>query len=57
MNTQEWIAYLLVGAAAGYLVVRYFVRRTAGTCCGEKECPASKEMVRKIEQVKSPKSS
>ena len=57
MNTQEWIAYLLVGGAAAYLVVRFFVRRAAGTCCGEKECPASKEMVRKIEQIKSPKSS
>jgi hypothetical protein len=45
---QDVAAYLVLALAASYLLQRYLRRRASGNCCGEKECPAAKETVRKI---------
>ncbi|MGH7163204.1 MAG: hypothetical protein ACREID_06955 [Planctomycetota bacterium] len=55
MTAQQWAAYLLVGAAAAYLVARWAARRRAATCCGERECPAAKGMMKKIRRVSGSK--
>jgi hypothetical protein len=47
---QESFAFLLLAAAVGYLAWRFLRRRGAGNCCGEKECPAAREMARKLER-------
>ena len=48
MTTQEMIAFGLGALAFGYLLLRYLRRRASGNCCGEKECPASGNIVDKI---------
>jgi hypothetical protein len=48
MQVQEIATYAIVGAAVGFLAVRYLRRRATGNCCGEKECPAARDMARKI---------
>jgi hypothetical protein len=45
MTIQEILAYLIVGLAVLWLVVRYRRRRATGNCCGEPECPAARSMV------------
>ena len=45
---QEYGAYVLIALAAGYLVWRFLRRRASGNCCGEKECPAAREMVDRL---------
>ena len=49
MTTQEFIAYALGTVALGYLALRVVRRRLAGNCCGEKECPAAKEIVQRFD--------
>ncbi len=50
---MQEIAVFVVGAIAlGYLVMRYARKRATGNCCGEKECPAAREMVDKIERLR-----
>ena len=50
MTTQELIAYALGLSAVGYLAWRLVRRRLAGTCCGERECPAAKRIAQRIAQ-------
>lgn len=50
MSVQELAAYLLGAVAAAYLLVRYLRRRASANCCGEKECPASREMVENLQR-------
>ena len=45
---QETLAVLAVVAALAYLVGRLLRRRSAGTCCGERECPAARMTVEKL---------
>jgi hypothetical protein len=45
---QDIGAFVLVGLAVAYLVWRSMRRRATGNCCGEKECPAAREMVDKL---------
>ena len=40
-------AVLVLVAALGYLVWRVLARR-GNNCCGEKECPAAKQMVDRL---------
>lgn len=49
---QEIVAFLLVGAAAGYLALRWWRRRSTGNCCGEAECPAAKATVAKLDRAR-----
>jgi hypothetical protein len=49
---QDVVVYLVLAAAAGYLLWRSLRRRGSGNCCGEKECPAAKNMVRNLERAK-----
>jgi len=50
MNAQE-IAVLVIGlATVSYIVVRMLRRRRRGTCCGEKECPAAKQILDRIDK-------
>lgn len=51
MTVQEIAACVLGLIAGGYLVLRV-LRRRAGNCCGERECPAAKEMTRKLETLR-----
>jgi hypothetical protein len=45
---QDYVAFVLIGAAAGYLAWRYLRRRGSGNCCGEAECPAAKNVLRNL---------
>ncbi|MHC4449572.1 MAG: hypothetical protein ACYS0E_05425 [Planctomycetota bacterium] len=47
---QDFAALTLVALAVGYLGWRYLSRRATGNCCGEKECPAAREMVEKLQR-------
>lgn len=49
MTWQEPLAALLVALAAGYLLWRQRARRRRGTCCGERECPATRRILERIE--------
>jgi len=51
MAWQEVLTYVAVGAAAGWLAVRWWKGRASGNCCGEKECPAAREALRRIERA------
>ncbi len=54
MSAQEWTV-LVIGLATGaYLVLRTVRRRRRGTCCGEKECPAAKQILDRIDRGKLP---
>jgi hypothetical protein len=48
MTWQELVAYAILVLAVGFLVVRYVGRRASANCCGEAECPAAAETVRKL---------
>ena len=48
MTTQEIVAFSIGALALGYMLFRYLRRRASGNCCGEKECPASGNIVDKI---------
>jgi len=50
---QEFWTLLAVGAAVGYLVVRWRKRKLSGNCCGEPECPAATHTVRELERLKN----
>lgn len=50
MSVQEIGAFLLLGLAAAYLLVRFFRRRSSATCCGERTCPAAKALLDRIPQ-------
>ena len=50
INVQDIGAITLVALAVAYLAWRYLSRRTSGNCCGEKECPAAREMVEKFQR-------
>ena len=52
MTWQELVAYGLGLLAVGFLVLRYVRRRASANCCGEAECPAAAETVRKIAQTR-----
>jgi hypothetical protein len=52
VTMQEIAAFLLVGAAAAYLAARWWRRRRSANCCGEKECPAAKATLRKLESTR-----
>ncbi len=47
---QEIATILIVVAAALWLGVRWRRRRASGNCCGEKECPAAKQTLRRLER-------
>jgi len=49
---QEVGVAIAVALAVGYLVLRARRRRASGNCCGEKECPAAKGAVAKIERLR-----
>jgi hypothetical protein len=51
MTGQELAAALLVLFAAGYLALR-ILRRRAGNCCGEKECPAAKTISHRLTRIR-----
>jgi len=51
VSWQEIAAYVIVGAAVGWLVVRYLGRRGNGNCCGEPECPAARATARRLEDA------
>ena len=54
MSAQEWIVAAIGAATGGYLVWRAIRRRLTSTCCGERECPATRRI---LEQMRtSPKS-
>jgi hypothetical protein len=44
---QEYGAILAVAIALSYLIVRA-VKRRGNNCCGEKECPAAKQMIDRL---------
>ncbi|MDJ0522342.1 MAG: hypothetical protein QNJ90_09760 [Planctomycetota bacterium] len=48
MNAQEWIVAAIGALTVGYLVWRSVRRRLAGTCCGERECPAASAVARRL---------
>ena len=48
MSAQEYIAFGIGLLALTYIVWRWRSRRSAGTCCGEKECPAAKKIVERL---------
>ena len=47
---QDIGAFALVALAVAYLAWRYLSHRANGNCCGEKECPAAREMVEKFQR-------
>jgi hypothetical protein len=51
MTGQEIAAAILVLLAGAYLTLR-IVRRRAGNCCGEKECPAAKEVTQRLARTR-----
>ena len=51
MTGQELATFAVVAAAVGYLVRRRLRRRAAGTCCGERECPAAKKTLDRLRSV------
>jgi hypothetical protein len=51
MSAQDWIAYGLGLLAVAYLAWRAWRRRRAGTCCGEKECGAVRDVLRRLERA------
>ncbi len=53
LDMQELLTALVVGLAVGYLFVwRVRRRKATGNCCGEPECPAAKQTLRKLDQLK-----
>ena len=48
---QAYATYLLIAAAAGWLLWRWSRRKISGNCCGEVECPAAKQMVKNLERA------
>ena len=48
MAAQELITYAIGALALGYLGLRIVRRKLAGNCCGEKQCPAAKQIVQRI---------
>jgi len=48
MTTQELVAFGIGALALGFLLLRKLRRRAGGNCCGEKQCPASGNIVDKI---------
>ena len=53
MTMQELIAYALGATALGYLALRVIRKRLSGNCCGEKECPAAKQIVQRFDEAAS----
>ncbi len=51
-SVQEAAVAVVVALAFGYLVLRARRRRASGNCCGEKECPAAKGTVEKLERLR-----
>ncbi len=51
MSAQEWAAIGIGVLAASYLGWRALRRRLAGTCCGERECPAAREIVKRMQDA------
>jgi len=45
---QEIVAYGIGVLAVGWLALRWFRRRAAPTCCGEKTCPAVADAMRRL---------
>jgi len=52
MTGQEIGACLLGLLAVGYVALR-LVRRRRGNCCGEAECPAAKELGRRLTRTRN----
>jgi len=52
LAVQEVAVVVLVALAVGYLVLRSRRRRASGNCCGEKECPAARGTVEKLERLR-----
>ena len=48
MIVQDVAALLAVAAALVYLARRWLRRRSAATCCGERECPAARRALEKL---------
>jgi len=48
---QEIAVSLIIAAAVGWLAWRWLRRRAAGNCCGETECPAAKQTLRRLERL------
>jgi len=47
---QEIAAFLIIAGAAGWLAWRSLRRRGSENCCGETECPAAKQTLRRLER-------
>jgi len=48
VSAQGWIVAVIGVGTLAWLVRRFVVRRGAGTCCGEKECPAARRMLDRL---------
>jgi hypothetical protein len=51
MTGQEIMVALLGLAALGYVLLR-LRRRQGGNCCGESECPAAKEVGKRLTRTR-----
>jgi hypothetical protein len=48
VTLQAILAFALGAVALAYLVRRVLRTRTAGTCCGERTCPAARRMLDRL---------
>jgi hypothetical protein len=48
MSAQEWIVAAIGAVTVGYLVWRAVRRRLTSTCCGERECPATRRVLEQM---------
>ena len=53
MSAQEWIVAAIGAATLGYLVWRAVQRRLAATCCGERECPATRRILEEMSESRN----
>lgn len=53
MSAQEWIVAAIGAATLGYLVWRAVRRRLASTCCGERECPATRRVLEDLREARN----
>jgi hypothetical protein len=48
VSGQAWAVAAIGLLAALYLAARFVRRRGVSTCCGERECPAAREALRRM---------
>lgn len=52
MGLQEIVTFIAVAAAVAWLATRWWRRRSGGTCCGERECPAVRASLERLARDK-----